>query len=128
MIDIPSLGFRSYYFSHLTISKIAIKFGDYETADRSLDQALALQPDDLETRIVKVELLKKQQRDQQAISLLRDIVADEPDNVELRLELARLLVANKQGKEAFKHIQILAQDDEISPEVLFAIGLLSMEI
>ena len=113
---------------HLYASKIAIKFGDYETADRSLDQALALQPDDLETRIVKVELLKKQQRDQQAISLLRDIVADEPDNVELRLELARLLVANKQGKEAFKHIQILAQDDEISPEVLFAIGLLSMEI
>jgi len=113
---------------HLYASKIAIKYGDYATADKSLNDTLALKPDYLEARIVKVELLKKQQRNPQAIKLLQEIVADEPDNILLRLELARMLVADKQHKKAFRHIQILARDDELNSEVLFAISLLSIEI
>jgi len=113
---------------HLYASKIAIKYSDYDAAEKSLNKALSLKSDYLEARIVKVELLNKQQRDQQAIKLLQEIVADEHDNVPLRLELARMLVADKQVKKAFKHIQILGRDDDINPEVLFAIGLLSIEI
>lgn len=113
---------------HLYATKIAIKYGDYAAAEKSLNDALALKPDYLEAQIIQVELFKKQQRDQQAIKLLQKIVADEPDNILLRLELARLLVADDQHKKAFRHIQILAQDDELNSEVLFAISLLCMEI
>lgn len=113
---------------HLYATKIAIKYGDYAAAEKSLNDALALKPDYLEAQIIQVELFKKQQRDQQAIKLLQKIVADEPDNILLRLELARLLVTDDQHKKAFRHIQILAQDDELNSEVLFAISLLCMEI
>jgi tetratricopeptide (TPR) repeat protein len=113
---------------HLFASKIAIKYADYEAAEKSLNKTLVLKPDYLEARIVKVELLKKQQRDKQAIELLHEIVADEPENVLLRLELARMLVTDKQTKQAFRHIQVLGRNDQLNSEILFAISLLSMEI
>ncbi len=113
---------------HLYASKIAMKYGDYETAEQSLEKASVLDPDDLQVQIVQVELLQKLQRDEEAIKLLQNLLKEQPDNTEFRLELARMLAADKQNKKAFKQIQILARNDELSPEILFAIGLLSMEI
>jgi len=108
-------------------AKIAFKFVDYTKTAQYLDKLLALEPDNQETLILKVELLKKQKKDQQAIEVLQKLVHQSADNIALRLELARLLVKNKHYKQANKQIQILAEN-ELSPEVLFAISLLAIEM
>ncbi len=108
-------------------AKIAYKFVDYAKTAQYLDKLLALEPDNQEALIVKVELLKKQKQDQQAIEILQKLVHQSADNIVLRLELARLLVKNKYYDRADKQIQVLAKN-ELSPDVLFTISLLAIEM
>ncbi|MCU7799014.1 MAG: tetratricopeptide repeat protein [gamma proteobacterium symbiont of Lucinoma myriamae] len=108
-------------------AKLAFKFVDYPTTEKYLNEALAIQPDYLDALVLKVDLLKKQNRDLQAIQVLDKIVRKLPENMGLKLELARLLVKNKYYEKASEQIQHLAQKD-LAPEVLFAISLLAIEM
>ena len=108
-------------------AKISIKFKDYTSAEKYLYEILSVQPDYLKALLVKVELLKKQKKKQQAIVVLQTILNQSPDNISVRLELIRLLVAINSYDEGFKQVQILGKK-EIAPEVLFAISLLSIEM
>ncbi|MCK5666716.1 MAG: hypothetical protein KAI17_24670, partial [Thiotrichaceae bacterium] len=103
-------------------AKISLKYNDYQQAEKFLNGILSAQPDYLKALIVKVELYKKQKKNQQAIDVLQIIVQQSEDNISLRLELIRLLVAIEDYDEGFKQVQILAEKD-LPPEVLFAISL-----
>lgn len=108
-------------------AKLAFKFVDYPTTEKYLNELLAIQPDYLDALVLKVDLLKKQNKELQAIQVLDKIVDKLPENKGLRLELARLLVKSKHYEQASEQIQRLAQK-ELAPEVLFAISLLSIEM
>ncbi len=111
----------------LNQAKLSFKLGDNAGTERHLNEALAINPDYLEASLLKIQLLKKQQRSQEAINLLEKTLKKQPDNINLRLELVRMLVAQKQTKKAAIQIKRLA-DMDINPEVIFAISLLSIEI
>lgn len=81
-------------------AKLAFKFVDYPTTEKYLNELLAIQPDYLDALVLKVDLLKKQNRDLQAIQVLDKIVDKLPENKGLRLELARLLVKSKHYEQA----------------------------
>ncbi|MCW8932500.1 MAG: tetratricopeptide repeat protein [Gammaproteobacteria bacterium] len=108
-------------------AKLAFKFVDYPSTEKYLNEVLTVQPDYLDALVLKVELLKKQKRDLQAIQTLQKILNKLPDNTALRLELARLLVKTKSYEQSMKHIERLAKK-ELAPEVLFAISLLAIEM
>lgn len=108
-------------------AKLEYKHGDYQAAEGYLNQVLIANPDYLDALLLKVDLLKKQKHYMQAIQALEKIVAKLPDNTGLRLELARMLVENKFYDQAYPHVKILAEQ-ELSPEVLFAISLLAIEM
>ncbi|MCU7939696.1 MAG: tetratricopeptide repeat protein [gamma proteobacterium symbiont of Bathyaustriella thionipta] len=108
-------------------AKLAFKFVDYPTTEKYLNELLALQPDYLDALTLKVDLLKKQNRELQAIQILEKIVHKLPENTGLRLELARLLVNNKHYEQGLGQIKQLAKK-ELAPEVLFAISLLAIEM
>ena len=111
----------------LNQAKLSFKLGDNAGAERHLNEALAINPDYLEASMLKIQLLKKQHRPQEAIALLEKLLKKQPDNINLRLELVRMLVAQKQVKKADRQIKRLASMD-INPEVIFAISLLAIEI
>ncbi|MCN4143946.1 MAG: tetratricopeptide repeat protein [Thiohalomonas sp.] len=108
-------------------AKLAFKFVDYPTTEKYLNELLAIQADYLDALVLKVDLLKKQNRDLQAIQVLDKIVGKLPENKGLRLKLVRLLVKSKHYEQALEQIQRLAQK-ELAPEVLFGISLLSIEM
>ena len=108
-------------------AKLAFKFVDYPATEKYLNELLSIKAEYLDALILKVELLKKQNRELQAVQVLEKILHKLPDNTSLRLELARILVKNKHYKQAEKQIEILAKK-ELQPEVLFAISLLSIEM
>ncbi len=108
-------------------ARMAFKFVDYPSTEKYLNELLAKEPDYLEALTLKVDLLKKQKKNTQAIEILKKIVHKLPENTGLRLELARLLVKNKQYEPAVVQIQRLGKK-ELAPEVLFAISLLAIEM
>ena len=108
-------------------AKLALKFADYPMAEKNLKEVLSVKPGYLDALILKVELLKKQKRDLQAIQTLQKILRKLPENTALRLELARMLVENKYYDQGLKQVNILARKD-LAPEVLFAISLLAIEM
>jgi len=108
-------------------AKLAFKFSDYLSAETYLEQFLAVEPNNTDALLLKVDLLKKQNKSGQAIKILDELVSKQPDNTSLRLELSRLLVRSKQYKQAAQHIQVLAKKD-LPPEILFTISLLSIEM
>ena len=108
-------------------AKLELKHGDYEASEKYLNQALTARPEYLDAMLLKVDLLKKQKRNMQAIQTLEIILAKLPDNTGLRLELARMQVENNLYDKAYQHIKVLAEDD-LAPEVLFAISLLAIEM
>ncbi len=108
-------------------AKLAFKFVDYPSTEKYLDEALASKPGYLDALVLKVELLKKQNRELQAIQTLEKILLKLPQNTAIRLELARLLVKNKQYEQGLKQVKQLAKK-ELAPEVLFAISLLAIEM
>ncbi len=111
----------------LNQAKLSFKLGDNVGAERHLNEALAINPDYLEASMLKIQLLKKQHRPQEAIALLEKLLKKQPENINLGLELVRMLVAQKQVKKADRQIKCLASMD-INPEVIFAISLLAIEI
>lgn len=108
-------------------AKLAFKFVDYPATEKHLRRLLAIKPGYLDALLLKVELLKKQKRDLQAIQILEKVLDKLPENTTLRLELARLLVKNKQFEQGLKQVERLAKK-ELAPEVLFAISLLAIEM
>ncbi len=111
----------------LNQAKLSFKLGDMAGAERHINEALTLKPDYLDASLLKIQLLKKQKRPQEAIAVLEKLVKKQPDNISLRLELARMLVSTKEYKKADIQIKRLA-DKDLKPEVLFAISLLAIEI
>ncbi|MDX2503712.1 MAG: tetratricopeptide repeat protein [Gammaproteobacteria bacterium] len=108
-------------------AKLSFKFVDYPSTEKYLKKLLSMKPNYLEALILKVELLKKQKRDLQAIQTLKKLLDKLPDNTALRLELARLLVKTKNYEQGLGQVEILAKK-ELAPEVLFAISLLAIEM
>lgn len=108
-------------------AKLAFKFVDYPSTEQYLNELLSAKPGYLDGQILKVELLKKQNKDLQAIQTLEKILAKLPENTALRLELARLLVKNKNHQQGLIQVKRLAKKD-LAPEILFAISLLAIEM
>jgi putative PEP-CTERM system TPR-repeat lipoprotein len=70
--------------------------GNQDKLDRSLDKALALEPDHYPTRVRKLKLLIEQDKLEEAARLLQALQTAHPDQPELLLQQARL--AQAQGK------------------------------
>lgn len=127
LFDQLAQGYEDQAIVRLNQAKLSFKLGDIAGAEQHLNEALAIKPDYLDATLLKIQLLKKQNRQQEAIVLLEKLVKKQPDNINLRLELVRMLVAQKQVKKADIQIKQLS-DKEINPEVIFAISLLAIEI
>jgi tetratricopeptide (TPR) repeat protein len=127
LFEATAKGYEDKLTVKLYRTKLEIKFKDYDAAAKYLKDVLEEQPDHMEGLLLKVELLKKQKQLTEAVQTLKKILNKHPESVPLRLELARLLVEQKLNDQANEQIKLLAKK-ELSPEVLFAISLLAIEI
>lgn len=113
--------------AHFAVARAALKAEDWDLASAAIARALALRPDWEAAVVLESEILKVRDLDA-AAARLAAFLARHPQAREVRLAYARLLVQKNDFAVARQEFEKLVRDFPQSPEVPFAIGLLSMQL
>lgn len=108
-------------------SLLALRFSEYELAEKSARQALALQGDSRETRLLLAGVLVKRGAVAEADTIMGGLLKEDPKSQELRLGYARLLLEADHQPEARAQFEQVLKTDGKNPEAHYALGLLALE-
>ena len=111
--------------AHLVRAQAALEAKDAAAARAEAEQALTLRPDLEPAALLKASLLPDTAAQ---ADYLRGFLAAHPEAREARLGYARVLVANKQYDAARGEFRTLLQTNPDHPDILFAVGVLSLQL
>lgn len=114
----------SAYYSY---ANLALLTKEYETANKAVDKALSLKNNWLEASILKVTILSRQGRNDEALSWLENTLKQYPDNYKLRMYLGRKLVDSKKfalAYDEFKKVYTAIKNND----ALYGMGLLANQM
>ena len=112
----------------LLLSKsIILQKTDKAAALETVRKARSLEPDNTQALIMEATLLLQMERNEEALSLLKQGVAENPRNRRLRLLYARLLTQSDLmgAKAEFEALLEMAPGD---PDLLYSLGIINREI
>jgi tetratricopeptide (TPR) repeat protein len=118
----PYLGLAE---AHLVLAQAAVGAGDREAARGEIDRALELRPSWDLAALFKAELLPK--GDVQ-LGFLKTWLAANPQAHEVRLAYARGLVSEKRYEESRSEFRQLLAANPDNPDMLYAVGILSLQV
>jgi tetratricopeptide (TPR) repeat protein len=113
--------------AHWGIAQLAQAAGDTELALSEVRQARHLRPEWDMAASLEALLLQKS-APKQGLDVLRSYLSHYPDAREIRLQYARALLDQKQYKPAREEFQHMADEDPDSPEMAYAIALISLQM
>jgi tetratricopeptide (TPR) repeat protein len=113
--------------AHWSVAQLARLAGDNELALNEVRQARSLRPEWEMAVSLEAQLLQKKSP-QQGLEVLRDYLSSCPTAREIRLQYARTLLEQKQYKSSRDEFQRLAHDSPDSPDLAFAIALISLQL
>ncbi|HEU0220237.1 MAG TPA: tetratricopeptide repeat protein [Gallionella sp.] len=113
--------------AHWSVAQLAQQAGDNPLALSEVRQARSLRPEWDMAASLEAQLLQKN-APQQALEVLRRYLSDYPDAREIRLQYARTLLEQKQYQLSRAEFQRLAKDNPDSPDLAFAIALISLQM
>lgn len=113
--------------AHWAIAQLAQLSGNNELALDEIRQARNLRPDWDMAVSLEAQFLHKN-APQQSLEVLRRYLSDYPDAREIRLQYARTLLDQKQYKSSRDEFRRLAKDNPDSPDIMFAIALISLQM
>jgi len=128
IIDSLNQVFPTDYYSALYEAKFALKFGHFERAEKQIQTALEFKPEDFTAIMLKVNLYKRTNRTDAANDIFIQMIPKQEDSSLLRLEYAKFLIENKKIQNAIEQLEIIAGDNTDNGDILYAIGLLAMEV
>ncbi|MDZ7735224.1 MAG: tetratricopeptide repeat protein [Gammaproteobacteria bacterium] len=106
---------------------VAVRMDDLDLAQRLLKQVLDQQPDNLNAVMNYVSVLQKNGEQQVALDWLARNLDEYSNNFNLRLIYARLLTDARRFDEARAQFEQLSAEAPDNPDVLYALGLLSLQ-
>ncbi|MBI5899397.1 MAG: tetratricopeptide repeat protein [Rhodocyclales bacterium] len=110
---------------HLARAQVAMGVGETDKARAAVDRALELRPDWEQAALAKAELLPKGAAQ---LDFLKTWLATNPGAQQARLGYARVLVGEKRYEEARVEFRSLLADNPDNPEILYAVGILSLQV
>jgi tetratricopeptide (TPR) repeat protein len=113
--------------ARFAVAQAALGAGLLELASAELKEALALRPDWDSAALLQGQILQRGSN-AAAIAFYRDFLRRYPAESDVRLAYARTLVSDRQYAEARKEFQRLVKDSGDNPDVLMAVGLLSLQL
>jgi len=113
--------------AHWSVAQLAQQAGDDALALSEVRQARSLRPEWDMAASLEAQLLQKNEP-QQALDVLRRYLSDYSDAREIRLQYARMLLEQKQYQRSRAEFQHLAKDNPDSPDLAFAIALISLQM
>jgi len=105
----------------ITEAQVALRHRHYSQASRTLQDALARFPSNVQLRLELGRVYVYQHQDSRAMEVFRDVLRDDPSNREAKLELARVLSYDgkyEPANQLFRELLTTNPDDEAA-----AIGL-----
>lgn len=112
--------------AHFARAQAAYAAKELPQARANLDLALELRPN-WEFAIL-FKALMVQDKPAEVIAILQPFVRDYPESVDARLGLARALVAERRFEEALAEFKRVQARQPTNPDVIYAVGLLSMQM
>ena len=106
---------------------LAMLVGSPDKAETAVNEAIKLVPDWSEAHILRANILIRQGKDEQVMSLLQKAVKSYPDDVAIRLFYARRLVDERRYELAREQFSVLLDYKPDAPEALYALGLLNLQ-
>jgi tetratricopeptide (TPR) repeat protein len=113
--------------ARFAVAQAAVGAGLLDMASSEVKEALALRPGWDAAALLQGQLLQRASN-AAALSFYRDFLRRHPGQRDVRLAYARTLVSDRQYAEARKEFQRLVQDSAGNPDVLMAVGLLSLQL
>jgi tetratricopeptide (TPR) repeat protein len=109
--------------SWLNMARVTLIIDDQEAALEALGKAEKLDPDSIEVSVLRVDLLVRQGRTNEAVNHLEVLTSSNPDRQDLKVRLARLYEDAGRKSDAVRVYQEIAQ---VEPEasVLYRLGVL----
>ncbi|HEY8855762.1 MAG TPA: tetratricopeptide repeat protein [Rugosibacter sp.] len=111
--------------AHWVRAQTALAVNDKAGAMSEVDQALALRPTWESAVLLKAGLLES---GEPQLHYLKRFLAANPSAHDVRLGYARTLVEGKRYDDARKEFETLLQLNPENPDVLFAVGILSLQL
>ena len=112
---------------HLTVAQAALAAGKKDMALKEAHRAVTLKPDWDVAAVFEAELYLSSEPSK-GLELLKNFLDAHPENRDLRLYYARALLNQKQFAIAREAFQRLLRDKPDSPDLAFAIALISMQM
>lgn len=106
----------------------AIRATQYGLAEQKIHQALAAKPGWTKAIQLLSRTLFLQDKQDEGLDVLDRALAKEPDNFELRLTYAKMLIEAQQIDDSLKQFEILNDKNPDNPDIIHALGVLSMEL
>ncbi|WP_171909965.1 tetratricopeptide repeat protein [Aquisalimonas asiatica] len=109
------------------LAGLALEAGEPAVALDAANEALALEPDDRDLRIIKAEALLGMGETDQALVVLDETLAAYPDDWQLRLDFARTLLDAGHDERALSEFERLHEERPHNGDALYATALLTLE-
>jgi len=120
----PYLGMAE---AHWARAQAAANASEDKRALQAIDQALTLRPD-WEQAVLFKSQVQQRSSNAQALETLSRFSADHPKAREVRFAYARALLSDKNYEGSRREFTRLMEENPDDPEVLYAVGLLSLQL
>ena len=110
-----------------TYAHVSSRIGDNERAESLFERILELEPENETAIMAYVYFLKNKGDVKKALNWLKNSLKDLNKNFNLRMSYARILTDVKRFDEARNQFQILYDQKPNNPDLLYALGLLSLQ-
>ena len=94
----------------MTAGRIALMQGDFDTADKRVDEALTLKPKDLDAQVLKIDLAMQRRQWEKSQTQAAQLVADYPRSLAARLTRIKVLLASDRTDQAGPDIDQIMVD------------------
>lgn len=112
--------------AHFARAQAAYAAKDMAQAQASLEVALSQRPD--WEFAVLFKALMAQAQPTEVIAILQPFVRANPESMDARMALARALVVERRFEEALSEFKVVLARQPGNPDVMYAVGLLSMQM
>jgi len=113
--------------AHFAVAQAAANADQPDLALKEVREAARLSPDWELAVLYEAQLLQKRSNDE-AAEVLAEFLKREPRSRDVRLNYARILVSQNKYEAARNEFGVLLKDFPDNTDVLFAVGLLSMQL
>lgn len=107
------------------VALVALRFNQLDVAETASQQALALAPKSRDEKLLRVGVLVKRGKIDEADAAIDALVKKEEKADELRLAYAKLLLESNQREPARKQLQKILARTPNQPDAMFALGVMA---